>query len=207
MRLIDISPILSESTPVWPGDTPLSRRWLTRLQDGSNIDLSTLTTTVHIGAHADAPSHYAHGAPTIDKVSLEPYIGPCVVVDARGCAQVLPEHCAAAIKEGARRILFKTRSQREGHHFETQFASFSPQAVEVMGEAGVLLAGIDTSSVDPFDSKDLPAHQVFGKFNIRNLEGLDLLDVEPGNYELIALPLKLHGFDASPVRAILREAF
>ncbi|NDE13814.1 kynurenine formamidase [bacterium] len=205
MRIIDISPVLSESTPVWPGDTPLSRSWLTRLQDGSNIDLSTLTTTVHIGAHADAPSHYAKGAQTMEQVDLEPFLGPCVVVDARGCAQVTLDHCHPAIKSGARRILFKTRLRREGKQFETDFASFTPEAALAMGEAGVLLAGIDTSSVDPFDSKDLPAHQVFGRYNIRNLEGLDLMDVEPGPYELIALPLKLQGFDASPVRAILRK--
>ncbi len=205
MRIIDISPVLSESTPVWPGDTPLSRRWVTRLQDGSNIDLSTLTTTVHIGAHADAPSHYTKGAPTMDRVELEPFIGPCVVVDARGCSQITREHCEPAIKAGAKRLLFRTRLRREGSQFETEFASFSPGAVEAMGKAGVLLAGIDTNSVDPFDSKDLPAHQVFGRYDMRNLEGLDLMDVEAGAYELIALPLKLQGFDASPVRAILRR--
>lgn len=204
MRIIDISPVLNEATPVWPGDTPLSRRWLTRLEHGSNIDLSTLTTTVHVGAHADAPSHYRKGAPAIEAVDLEPYIGPCVVVDARGTDLIRPSHCEAALHVGARRLLFKTRTAREGSRFETSFAAFSPEAVEMMGESGVLLAGIDTSSVDPFDSKDLPAHHAFGRYNIRNLEGLDLLDVDPGAYELIALPLKLQGFDASPVRAILR---
>lgn len=205
MQLIDISPVLSELTPVWPGDTPLSRQWLTRLKSGSNIDLSTLNTTVHIGAHADAPSHYSDGGPTIDQVDLVPYLGPCVVVDARGCEQIQPEHFAAAIQSGARRLLFKTRKQREGLVFETDFASFSPESVAIMGEAGILLAGIDTNSVDPFHSKELPAHKVFGQYNIRNLEGLDLFHVEPGEYELIALPLKLQGFDASPVRAILRR--
>ena len=205
MQLIDISPTLNELTPVWPGDTPLTRQWLTRLETGSNIDLSTLNTTVHIGAHADAPSHYLQGGPTIDQVDLHAYLGPCVVVDATGCEQIQPEHCEAAVKSGARRILFKTRIRPEGETFETDFASFSPESVATMGEAGVLLAGIDTSSVDPFHSKGLPAHKVFGQYNIRNLEGLDLFQVEPGDYELIALPLKLQGFDASPVRAILRR--
>ncbi len=221
MPIIDISPALHEKTPVWPGDTPLSRKWLAQLKisgsnpagsnpEGSsvvdsNINLSTLTTTVHIGAHADAPSHYLQGAPTIDQVDLEPYLGPCLVIDAQGCEQILPLHCEEALKTGARRLLFKTRCHRESDVFEKQFASFSPDAVEVMGKSGILLAGIDTNSVDPFESKDLPAHKMFGRYNIRNLEGLDLLDVEPGTYELIALPLKLQGFDASPVRAILRK--
>lgn len=203
--LIDISPVVSESSPVWPGDTPVSRNWLTRIQNGSNIDLSTLTTTVHVGAHADAPSHYLAGAASIDQVPLHPYIGRCAVIDATGARLIDSSHCEAALREAHVRLLFKTRKHREGKEFETDFAAFSPAAVELMGKSGVILAGIDTNSVDPFDSKDLPAHKMFGRFDIRNLEGLDLLDVTPGEYELIALPLKLAGFDASPVRAVLRR--
>ncbi|MEY4631255.1 MAG: metal-dependent hydrolase/cyclase [Pseudomonadota bacterium] len=204
-EIIDISPPISEASPVWPGDTPFSRKWNARIADGSNIDLSALTTTVHVGAHADAPSHYRAGGNTIDQVDLTPYLGRCVVVDARGARRIQPEHCAPALASGHVRLLFKTRTHREGPVFETDFAAFSPEAVQLMGESGVLLAGIDTNSVDPFDSKDLPAHQMFARFHMRNLEGLDLLDVTPGEYELIALPLKLAGFDASPVRAVLRR--
>jgi arylformamidase len=138
-------------------------------------------------------------------VPLAPYIGRCIVIDVRGCKAIEAYHCKDALTAGHVRLLFKTRQKREGSIFETEFAAFSPTAVEVMGQSGVILAGIDTNSVDPFDSKDLPAHKLFGLHDIRNLEGLDLQDVEAGEYELIALPLKLAGFDASPVRAVLRR--
>jgi arylformamidase len=145
------------------------------------------------------------GAASIEKVPLYPYIGRCAVIDATGTHLVETSHCTAALRAGHVRLLFKTRKHREGNVFETNFAAFSPAAVEMMGNAGVVLAGIDTNSVDPFDSKDLPAHKMFGRHDIRNLEGLDLMEVTPGEYELIALPLKLAGFDASPVRAVLRR--
>lgn len=207
MTIIDISPTLDESTPVWPGDTPLSRRWLGKIADGSNIDLSTLTTTTHIGAHADAPSHYAGRGRTIEQVDLEPYVGPCIVIEVLGKKMISPDDCVDAIKQGAKRILVKTTADHNINGkslFQKEFTAFDPEAIARMGENGVKLIGIDTSSVDPFDSKDLPAHNMLEKYDIRNLEGLELSHVAPGHYELIALPLKLRGFDASPVRAVLR---
>lgn len=205
MTIIDISPLINEKTPVWPGDTKLTRRWLGQISEGSNIDLSTVTMTTHIGAHADAPSHYTGTGLAIDEVQLEPYLGPCTVVDVCGIAMIEPQHCVAAVDSGAQRILFKSRTVKQATEaFETEFTAFTPDAMEYMGKNGVMLVGIDTSSMDPFTSKNLPAHAMLHRYNIRNLEGLELAHVTPGNYELIALPLKLGGFDASPVRAVLR---
>jgi arylformamidase len=206
-RLIDISPAVSPQTAVWPGDVPFSRAVALDMHQGHNLTLSSVTTTVHVGAHADAPSHYVKDAPAIDAVALEAYVGPCEVVD---CllprhGLIRPEHCAAALARGARRLLFRTLTQPDPDFFNTDFAAFSPEALRVMGQAGVVLVGIDTPSVDPFESKDLQAHQELMRFGIRNLEGLVLAHVAPGPYELIALPLKLAGADASPVRAVLRD--
>jgi arylformamidase len=207
-RILDISPPISVHTAVWPGDQPLTRKVALDMATGAHLTLSSLETTVHIGAHADAPSHFIKEGAGIHEVDLEAYIGPCVVVTVLNPLGRLirPEHCQGAIEAGARRILFRTLSQPDYTKFNTDFVAFSPEAVKAMGEAGVKLIGIDTASVDPFDSKDLRAHQELYRFDIRNIESLDLRHVPDGEYELIALPLKLEGFDASPVRAILRQA-
>ncbi len=202
--IFDISPIIAEESAVWPGDVPFTRQWQARFANGAHLDLSSITTTVHIGAHADAPSHYHKDGDTIDRVSLDPYLGPCAVVSAEKSV-ISVEDCKRALQTKQKRILFKTLSQPRWDQFNEDFAYFSPEGLELLGTAGVILVGIDTPSVDPFSSKGLPAHQVLFKYRMRNLEGLDLSQVPDGIYELIALPLKLSGSDASPVRAILRS--
>jgi arylformamidase len=206
-QIIDISPPITNQTAVWPGDVGFSRDVQLDMATGANLTLSSLKTTVHIGAHTDAPSHYSASGASIEQVDLDPYIGPCTVVS----CQIVPgaliqtAHCIQAIKRGATRILFRTLSAPDYKFFNTDFVAFSPEAVAAMGEAKVKLIGIDTPSVDPFDSKTLPAHNMLLRYGIRNIEGLHLIDVADGDYELVALPLKLVGFDASPVRAILRR--
>jgi len=204
--IIDISPTITEDLAVWPGDVSFSRSIQADIASGANIRLSSFNATVHLGAHADAPNHYHRDGASIDRIALDPYIGACEVITVKTRTQLIgPDHCADALKRGVRRLLFKTLSQPDPMKFNTDFVAFSAAAMAAMGEAGVVLVGIDTPSVDPFDSKDLPAHQQLYKYGIRNLEGLVLAHVPDGAYELIALPLKLAGFDASPVRAILRS--
>ena len=203
--IIDISPELDEKTAVWPGDVAFSRSWQMEISQGANLDLSSISTTVHIGAHADAPSHYSGTGGSIDTVSLEPYLGPCQVIEVFGVDLIKPEHISQAKLENGSRLLFKTNSFPNPKKFNENFTALSPEVVDLMGSRGVVLVGLDTPSVDPFDSKDLEAHKKLLHHGIANLEGLLLKDVEEGFYELIALPLKLVGFDASPVRAILRN--
>lgn len=167
--------------------------------------LANFTTTAHIGAHADAPAHYGIGEQTIDQVSLEPYLGTCLVVRVITNEAIRPEHAQPAVDFGVTRVLFQTRNHQDYRVFPQPFAYFHPDTLTLLGNAGVSLVGIDTPSVDPFDSKELQAHQVLLKFGMRNLEGLDLSSVPPGIYELIALPLRLAGMDGSPVRAVLRK--
>lgn len=205
-RIIDISPPLSPRSAVWPGDVAFARSVQLDMHDGANLTLSSFTSTVHVGAHTDAPSHYARDGASIEQVDLGAYVGPCTVITCtapRG-RLIQPEDCSKALTRGAKRLLFRTLSQPDPEVFNTDFVAFSPAAIQAMGRAGVVLVGIDTASVDPFDSKTLDAHNELLRANIRNLEGLDLRHVQDGDYELIALPLKLVGFDASPVRAVLR---
>jgi arylformamidase len=210
--LYDITPPLSPSLAVWPGDTPLTREVLLEIgsspENGqvlNNITLSTLRATVHLGAHADAPSHYGAAAPTIDQRSLDYYLGPCQVIHvaAARSVRITPDMLTASIQ--AERVLLATGTFSNPEQLNPDFAALSPELVLHLHEQGVKLIGIDTPSVDLFDSKELPTHHMFLRCDMAILEGLVLTGVPEGLYELIALPLKLVGFDASPVRAILRN--
>jgi arylformamidase len=173
---------------------------------GDSVTLSTLRATVHLGAHADAPSHYGPDAPAIHERDLDYYLGPCQVIHVaatRGSC-IGPEAIRGAVR--AERVLLVTGTFPDPEVFNEDFASLSPELVETLHQAGVRLVGVDTPSVDPFTSKDLPAHKAFLKRDMAILEGLRLRGVPEGVYELIALPLRLAGFDASPVRAILRAS-
>ena len=200
----DITPTISPRLGVWPGDTPARRKVLLDISNGDNITLSTLTATVHLGAHADAPSHYGKKADTIEARDLSLYIGPCQVirVPADRKTRIEPDGLPPITDE---RVLIHTGTFPDPENWNDDFAALSPKLVDFLHEQGVRLIGIDTPSVDLQDSKDLPSHKAFLRHDMAILEGLVLKDVLAGRYELVALPLRLEGFDASPVRAILRS--
>jgi arylformamidase len=202
--IYDISPPISAALPVWPGDTPPTRELLLDMRAGDSITLSTLRATVHLGAHADAPSHFSRAGASVESVPLESYIGPCQVVRAaveRG-SRVTMRDIRQEI--AAERVLVATGSCPDPNHFNPDFAALSTELVSFLHDQGVRLVGIDTPSVDLFESQDLPAHHACLERSMSILECLSLADVPEGVYELCALPLRLVGFDASPVRAILR---
>ncbi|MBL4844473.1 MAG: cyclase family protein [Planctomycetes bacterium] len=203
MALIDISPPLSEAIAVWPGDVPLARQVALSLEEGHTIALSSVSTTVHVGAHVDAPNHYVVGGQDVASRSLHYYYGPCQViqVDLPRGARILPEHVQEPIL--APRVLFRTGSFPDPTQWNNDFNSLSSELVDHVHAAGGILIGIDTPSVDLFDDKVLEAHHALARHDMANLEGVVLGHVEPGLYTLIALPLALVGADASPVRAVL----
>lgn len=203
--LYDISPRLTERTGVFPGDTALTREVLMDMTNGDHVTVSTLRATVHLGAHVDAPNHYDPSGRDIDEQPLDLYLGPCQVVDvhvSRG-ALITADMLAEPIR--STRLLLRTQTMPDPQTFNDDFAALDPDFVDDLAEAGVRLIGIDTPSVDPATSKDLPAHRRIAQRDLAILEGIVLRDIEPGDYELIALPLRLATFDASPVRAVLRD--
>jgi arylformamidase len=203
--LYDITPAVTGALAVWPGDTPPTREVLADLRRGDNITLSTLRATVHLGAHADAPSHYGRDAASIESRPLELYLGRCRVVRvaaARG-TRVPPSSIPDSLR--AERVLLVTGTYPDPYRFNDDFAALEPATVDLLHARGTRLVGIDTPSVDLFSAKDLIAHARFLAHDMAILEGLVLAHVPEGEYELIALPLKLTGFDASPVRAVLRN--
>ena len=204
MKLIDISPTLDERTAVWPGDRPLRRETVCDMEQGANYTLSHLHATVHLGAHADAPKHYRPGMPSIESRPLELYCGPCEVVRVelgRG-ERIRPAHLA--VPPRAPRVLFATGSFPDPTDFNRDFCALSAELVAWLhDEHGVQTVGIDTPSVDLFADQELESHNALADRDMANLEGLVLDGVEAGVYTLAALPLKLAGSDASPVRAML----
>lgn len=204
--IYDITPPITSNLAVWPGDTPATREVLCDLARGDNITLSTSRATVHLGAHADGPNHYGKNAPAIDQRSLEYYLGRCQVirVEAARATRITPEMLTREVT--APRVLFATGTYPDPQNWNGDFAALSVELIDRLHDRGVITVGIDTPSVDLLESKDLPAHHAVLRHDMAILEGIVLKDVPQGTYELIALPLRLVGFDASPVRAILRDA-
>jgi len=202
-RLIDISPTISERLGVWPGDVSFSREVALSIEAGDNIGLSATRATVHLGAHADAPNHYTAGAEGIAARPLDRYFGRCQVVrvEVKRGERIRPEHLSAPIE--APRVLFATGSFPDPEAWNEDFCALSPELVDQLASQGVVLVGIDTPSIDPQDDRKLLSHQRVAAHDMAILEGVVLDDLSEGLYTLIALPLKIEGADAAPLRAAL----
>ena len=205
-RIWDISPPVHEGAPVFPGDTPYRQRWAATIGPGCPVNVSEIRLSPHIGAHADAPLHYDPAGATIGDVDLTPFLGTCRVIHAIGCGPLIEwSHLSHALESLPSRVLVRTYERMPVDRWDGALAAYAPDTIERLAALGVTLIGIDTASIDPADSKTLDSHQVIRRLGLRVLENLVLDDVPEGDYELIALPLKLVSADASPVRAVLRE--
>jgi len=208
MRIWDISEPIEPATAPFPGDTPFSQEWVMRQENGESCNVSTITMSVHVGTHTDSPLHFDIAGADMASVDLQRYIGRCRVIDVEGVGNPPLVPAAAltpAVLAGAERILFRTRSSHDHRVFEPGFTAVGFDAAKALVAAGIRLVGIDTPSMDHAESKSLDGHHALYEGGIAILENLDLSQVPPGDYELIALPLRIVGGDSSPVRAILRE--
>lgn len=206
-QLWDISPPVAAGTPVFPGDTPYQQHWAASIGPGCPVNVGELTLSPHVGAHADAPLHYDPAGASIGAVDLQPYLGPCRVVHAIEPGPLVEwAHLAHAIDASLPpRVLVRTYRRMPVDRWDPALAAFAPATVKRLAGLGVTLIGIDSASIDPADSKTLPSHQCIRRLGLRVLENLVLDAIDEGDYELIALPLKLMTADASPVRAVLRS--
>jgi arylformamidase len=204
-RLWDISPDVAPGFPVFPGDTAFTRRWTWRIGPGCPVNVSEITMSPHTGSHADAPLHYDDAGASIGEVPLQTYLGPCRVIHVIGCGPLVRAgHLSARLHDAPPRVLLRTYA-RVPEGWDPDFTAIAPETVDLLHARGVVLVGIDTPSLDPEQSKTLDSHQRVRSHGMAVLEGLVLDEVPEGDYELIALPLKWRGLDASPVRAVLRE--
>ena len=203
--LWDISPAVHAGTPVFPGDTPYRQQWCATIAPGCPVNVSAITLSPHVGAHADAPLHYDAGGAAIGELPLAPFLGACRVVHAIGCGPLIEwRHLAHALTDLPPRLLVRTCAKAPTQ-WDAQLTGYAPETIERLADLSVLLVGIDSASIDPADSKTLDSHQVVRRRGLRVLENLVLDAVPEGDYELIALPLRLTTADASPVRAVLRS--
>src|SRR5262249_15235833 len=186
------------------GDAGFPPRLSLSLAQGDPVTLSAITTTPHLGSHVDAPLHTEPRGDSFAELPLDPYLGLCRVVKVPPAARIEPRHVEGLDLGNPPRLLFKTESLPDRRAFSERFAALSPELAHLLAERRLLLVGLDTPSVDPYDSPGLDAHHLLARGGVAILEGLVLAGVPEGVYELIALPLKLAGLDASPVRAVLR---
>ncbi len=203
-KIWDISPPVDAHAAVFPGDTAYAQQLHFALGPNCPVNVHSITLSPHTGAHADAPMHYATGAPAIGALDLMPYLGPCRVIHCMGASPLVRlQHIAHAAHKLPPRVLLRT-----SHVASQSWASFTaldPMLIQHFATHNIALVGLDTPSVDPANSQTLDAHQQLLQHGLRVLENLVLDEVPEGDYELIALPLKLMHADDSPVRAILRE--
>ena len=203
--LIDISQVLHPALPGWPGEPGFALSACARIAPGCPVNTAALSLSTHAGTHADAPLHYDPAGADSAGSGLDAYVGRCVVLDARGCgARVEPEHVAWDALSDARRVLFRTYERFPHQRWDADFTAIAAATIDRLAGLGVVLVGTDAASLDPQDSKAMNAHHAVRRHAMRILEGLVLEDVAPGEYDLIALPLRIAGADASPVRAVLR---
>ena len=206
-QVIDISVMLSPGTPVWPGDTPFSCLWTWSMDHGSSVNVSAITSSPHAGTHADTPLHVTSGAAASESLPLDAFCGACVVVDVSDIDNTVIETGVLDERMGgttATRLILKTSRSIAGGIFPESWPRLSVQCANDMVKRGVVLVGTDCPSVDDLDSKTLDVHHALLDRGVSVLENLDLRDVRGGEYVLDALPMKVAGLDAAPVRAVLR---
>jgi arylformamidase len=213
--LYDITRTLTPRTAVFPGDTPVSLTPVMQLKHGDSCNVTSIKMSAHAGTHVDAPRHYSDDGEGIDAVPLDVLIGPARVVtllhavitvqDLESVSRITYSVSNTGYVIRHTRLLVHTpASEAPDDVWNPDFAHFTPETAEWLGLNGVRLIGVDTPSVDPASSKDLPAHKAFLKHGVIILENLCLRNVPDGEYELLALPLRIAGNDAAPARAVLR---
>ncbi len=206
MPLHDITIALGLGTPEWPGDTPFSCGWSSSIANGASVNLSTLTTSPHVGTHADAPLHVLDGAAGSHELPLDAFLGPALVRTV-GARERRIELAALSLPSGSDpvvRLLLRTGRSISAGVFPDSWPALSPGAARELTARGLRLLGVDAPSVDERESRTLDVHRALFDGSACVLENLDLRYVPDGPCELLALPLLAHGLDAAPVRALIR---
>ncbi|WP_273127745.1 arylformamidase [Bacillus weihaiensis] len=203
-KWIDISQPLTNDIAHWPGDTPFSYETVFTKDETGSVNIGKITTSLHTGTHIDAPFHFLNEGKTVLDLDLELYIGTAKLVDVSDWDEVTPEAFTNSELDGVQRLLVKTKKQVEPHIFPQEIPRLSPELAPFLKEKGVRLLGVDLPSVDALNSKEMETHHALYQHDIHILENIYVENVEPGLYELIALPLPIKGGDGSPVRAVIR---
>lgn len=202
---IDISQILNNNIPVWPGDTPFHYKVSWGMEESGSVNVGQVTMSTHTGTHIDAPYHFDNAGKRVIDLDFNLYIGPAKIIHLQQPASIGIKDLQDIPLQGVKRLLIKTDAWKDKTVFPDSIPHIEPELAAFLAEQGVQLLGLDLPSVDPLDSKDLNAHHELNRHGIHILEGLVLDEVEPGEYELAALPLPFAEADGSPVRAVIRK--
>jgi arylformamidase len=207
MPIFDISLSISNNMTVWPGDTPVRLLRNNDIQQGDLYTSSQITTTVHVGSHLDAPMHFLKNGYGVDQIDLNKLIGPCLVIDLPNINKIDAQSLENANIPGkTKRLLCRTRNSKnrlyQDNAFHTDYVAIDPSGADWIVQRGIQLIGLDYFSVSTYDSS-IPTHEKLLKNDVIPVEGLDLCNIVPGEYQLICLPLKIMDCEGSPVRAIL----
>jgi arylformamidase len=203
VRIWDITIPMRPGLAGWPGDVPFRLDWTLRQRDGASVNVGAVHLSIHTGTHVDAPFHFDSHGPAIDAVPLEPYLGPCQVIDVSGSESIALEAVRDQLQPAIRRVLLRTGGWTDHCVFPATIPVMESHLVQWLGERATLLVGLDLPSVDQIDSKALSVHHALKAHHIAILESANLTEVEPGIYNLIALPMSIVGGDGAPVRAVL----
>ncbi len=205
MKIYDVSVAISPSMPVYPGDPTVNVEQTQRIAKGDVANVTRLSFGAHTGTHVDAPAHFIDGAMTVDQIPLNLLMGRARVLEISSAvitAEVLDEF---DFTDDAR-VLFKTRNSylwRE-RSFVAEFVYLTKDAAERLVENGIKVVGIDYLSVEKYNFTSPDAHRTLLGNGTIIIEGLDLSEVEAGDYEMICLPMKIEGGDGAPARVVLR---
>ncbi len=209
---IDISLPVAPDSVAWEGLDPPRLRFVARIEDGAAVNVGQLDCSLHTGTHADAPLHVVAGGTSVDRLDPAAYLGPATVIrTANPDAITLDDLRAAGLGGGpggdpaAARLLVATPCQYDGARFPAAVPHLTPEAARHLAAVGVRLIGVNVPSLDPLDSRTMDAHRIVFAAGMGVLENLDLRGVAPGAYDLVAVPIRIAGADAAPVRALLRR--
>lgn len=205
MKLIDISMNLNNKTPAWPGDAPFHYKLTMSIEETGSVNIGQFTASNHTGTHIDAPFHYDNEGLKVADLPPERFIGEALVINMENKKVISKEDLQSFQFNGVTKVLFRTMSWEDRKQFPQSYTVINEDVAEFLYDKGVDLIGVDTPSVDPETSKELPAHHSLYNYDLLILEGLQLDHVAPGAYELMAFPLKMDEADGSPVRAILKQ--
>ncbi|HSB61052.1 MAG TPA: cyclase family protein [Vicinamibacteria bacterium] len=197
---------LSPEVPTYPGDPPFEIRHTHRTADGEAYSATRISLGTHVGTHVDAPSHFLAGGATVDQLNLEILMGKARVAEVTARERIDRADLEALDLRDDIRVLLKTRMSGQMHRplVQEDYVYLTVDAAGYLVQAGMKLVGIDYLSVDRFGTMDYPSHHALLEAGVVVLEGLDLSAVEPGEYEMTCLPLRIQGAEGAPARVILR---
>lgn len=209
MTLYDISLTYTEDLPTWPGDPTIQLKQISSIEDGEMANVTHLSMCAHSGTHVDAPDHFLGNGKTVESIPLELMVGPAAVVEIRAEGTITAvDLISAQIPEGTKRILLKTANSEVwaagNMEFQEDFLAPDGEAAKYLVELGIEVIGVDYLSVAPFTDPE-PTHKTLLEAGVLIIEGLDLSGVEPGEYTLYCLPLKIGGADGAPARVLLMD--